>query len=49
MRSPDGATVTRQDAYFGVVADTPLGVISIAPAIGTNGERKLVLTIGKLF
>jgi NTE family protein len=49
IRSPDGATITRQDVYFGVIAETPLGVISITPAIGNGGERKLVFTIGKLF
>jgi NTE family protein len=49
MRAPDAATITRQDVTFGVVAETPLGVISIAPAIGNGGERKLVFTIGRLF
>jgi NTE family protein len=49
MRSPDGHTITRYDAYFGVVAETPFGVISVAPAFGNGGERKLVFTIGKLF
>ena len=36
MRSPDGRTITRQDVYFGVVAETPLGLITIAPAIGDD-------------
>lgn len=49
MRSPDGATITREDVYFGVLAETPLGVVSIGPAIGNGDERKLVFTIGKLF
>ena len=49
MRSPDGPTITREDVYLGVIAETPLGMITIAPAIGTNGERKLVFTIGKFF
>jgi NTE family protein len=49
MRSPDGATITRQDAFFGVLAETPLGVISAGPAIGDGGERKFIFTIGKLF
>jgi NTE family protein len=49
MRSPDGATITRYDAYFGLVAETPFGVISVAPAIGNANQRKLVFTIGKLF
>ena len=49
MRAPDARTITRQDVFFGVVAETPLGVITLAPAIGTNGERKFIFTLGKLF
>ena len=49
MRAPDASTITRQDVYFGIFAETPLGLISIGPAIGTNDERKLVFTIGKFF
>ena len=49
MRAPDERTVTRQDVFFGVVAETPLGVLMLAPAIGDDGHRKLVFTLGKLF
>jgi NTE family protein len=49
MRVPDASTITRYDVYFGLVAETPLGVISVAPAFGNGGERKFVFTIGKLF
>jgi NTE family protein len=49
VRAPDSSTITRYDAYFGIVAETPFGVLSVAPAIGNGGERKLVFTIGKLF
>jgi len=49
MYSPNSVTITRQDVLFGIVAETPLGVITLAPAIGTNGERKFVFTLGKLF
>jgi NTE family protein len=49
MRAPDAATLTRYDAYFGLVAETPLGVISFGPAFGNGGERKFIFTIGKLF
>ena len=49
MRAPDARTLTRADAYFGIVAETPLGVITLAPAIGTNGERKFIFTLGKVF
>ena len=49
IRAPGVPVINRQDAYFGVVAETPLGVITLAPAIGSNGERKFVFTVGKLF
>jgi NTE family protein len=49
MRSPDGATITRYDAYFGIIVETPVGVVSVGPAFGNGGERKLNFTIGKLF
>ena len=49
MRSPDGPNITREDVYFGVVAETPIGVVTFAPAFGNAGERKFTFTIGKLF
>ena len=49
MRAPDAPTVTREDVYFGIVAETPLGVITLAPAIGFNGDHKFVFTIGRFF
>jgi NTE family protein len=49
IHAPGVPVVNRQDAYFGIVAETPLGVITLAPAIGSNGERKLVFTLGHLF
>jgi NTE family protein len=49
VRSPDASTITQQDVFLGIIAETPLGVISIGPAIGTHNERKLVFTIGKFF
>ena len=49
MRAPDAQTVTREDVYFGIVAETPLGVITLAPAIGFNGDHKFVFTIGRFF
>jgi NTE family protein len=49
IRAPFTQTITREDGFFGVVAETPLGVITLAPAIGSNGERKFTFTIGKLF
>jgi NTE family protein len=49
MHAPGLPTITRQDAYFGVVAETPLGIITLAPAIGDDGHRKFIFTLGKLF
>ncbi len=49
MHAPGLHTVTRQDVYFGVIAETPLGVLTLAPALGDDGHRKFVFTLGKLF
>jgi NTE family protein len=49
MRAPDQATITRQDVFFGIFAETPLGVITLAPAFGDNGYRKFTFTLGKFF
>jgi NTE family protein len=49
MYSPDAPKITRQDVFFGLVAETPLGVITVAPAIGDDGHRKFIFTLGKLF
>jgi NTE family protein len=49
MHAPNSPTITRQDVLFGIVAETPLGVITVMPAIGDDGHRKFVFTLGKLF
>ncbi len=49
IHAPGRPTVTRQDIYFGIIAETPLGAITLAPAIGDDGHRKFVFTLGKLF
>jgi NTE family protein len=49
MRSPDAPSILRQDFYVGIVAETPFGVVTLAPAIGDHGERKFVFTLGKFF
>ncbi len=49
IRAPDMSTITRQDVVFGLVAETPLGVISAGPAIGDHNERKFVFTLGRFF
>jgi NTE family protein len=49
MYAPHTMTITRQDALFGIVAETPLGVITLAPSIGDSGHRKFVSTLGRAF
>ncbi len=49
MYAPGLPTITRQNVLFGVVAETPLGIITLAPAIGDGGHRKMVFTLGKFF
>jgi len=49
MHAPGQETITRQDIYFGLVAETPLGVITVAPAIGDAGQHKFVFTLGRFF
>jgi len=49
IRAPDAATVTRQDFFFGLFAETPVGVITLTQSIGNYGEHKFAFTLGKLF
>jgi NTE family protein len=49
MYAPHTPTITRQNILFGLVAETPLGIITVAPAIGDSGHRKMVFTLGKFF
>ncbi len=49
MRAPNTANVMRQDGFFGLAAETPLGAITFGPAIGDHDHRKLVFTLGRFF
>ena len=49
MHAPGQQTITRQDIYFGLIAETPLGVLTIAPSIGDGGQHKLNFTLGRFF
>ena len=49
MRAPGTETITRQDLFLGVIAETPLGIITFAPAVGDAGRRKFIFTLGKIF
>ena len=43
------STLTRQDAYIGLVAETPFGVITVGPAFGNDGQHKFIFTLGRFF
>ncbi|WP_144312469.1 patatin-like phospholipase family protein [Terriglobus saanensis] len=49
MRAPNFNTVTRQDGYLGLAAETPLGVLTLGPSIGDDGHRKFIFTLGRFF
>ncbi len=41
--------VNRQDVFFGLVAETPLGALTVGPALGDQDHRKFVFTLGRFF
>jgi NTE family protein len=47
--SPDARAVLRQDGTTGLVAGTPLGVITFGVSVGDAGRRKVFFTIGRWF
>ena len=49
MHAPGLPTITREDVFFGIIAETPLGVITLAPSIGNDDHRKFTFTLGKIF
>ncbi|GAA3756270.1 hypothetical protein GCM10022270_13620 [Terriglobus aquaticus] len=49
MYAPNAGTVTRQDVFFGLAAETPLGAVTFGPAIGDHDHRKIVFTLGRFF
>lgn len=49
MRAPHSLNITREDVYVGLVAETPFGVITVAPAFGNHGEHKFTFTLGRFF
>ncbi len=49
MDAPNMPTVTQQDVFIGVAAETPIGAITFGPAFGDNGHRKLIFTLGRFF
>lgn len=47
--APNTPTTTREDVFFGLAAETPLGAFTFGPAIGDHDHRKLVFTLGRFF
>ncbi len=47
--SPNLSDVNRQDVFFGLAAETPLGAITFGPAFGDHDHRKLIFTLGRFF
>ncbi len=47
--SPDARAIMRQDGTAGLVAGTPLGVITFGVSVGDAGRRKVFFTIGRWF
>ena len=47
--SPDARAILRQDGTTGVVAATPLGVITFGVSVGDAGRRKVFFTVGRWF
>jgi NTE family protein len=47
--SPESRAFLRQDGTTGVLASTPLGVITIGGAVGDAGHRKVFVTLGRIF
>jgi NTE family protein len=47
--SPEQHAILRQNGAAGLVASTPLGVITVGGAVGDAGHRKVFIVIGRLF
>jgi NTE family protein len=47
--SPDARSYLRQDGLAGVVANTPLGLVTFGVSVGDAGRRKVFLTLGRWF
>ncbi|MDR3727792.1 MAG: patatin-like phospholipase family protein [Terracidiphilus sp.] len=47
--SPEQRSILRQDGTTGVIASTPVGVISVGVSVGDAGHRKVFVTLGRLF
>jgi NTE family protein len=47
--SPDHGAILRQNGTLGLVAATPVGVLTFGTAVGDAGHRKVFFTVGRWF
>jgi len=47
--SPEARAVLRQDGVTGLVANTPLGLVTFGISAGDAGHRKVFVTLGRWF
>jgi NTE family protein len=47
--SPENRSILRQDGTTGLLANTPLGVITLGVSVGDAGRRKVFFTVGRVF
>src|ERR1035437_5830441 len=47
--SPEARAILREDGFVGLVANTPLGLVTFGVSAGDAGHPKVFLTLGRLF
>jgi len=47
--SPETNAILRQDGLAGVVANSPIGLLTIGVSVGDGGHRKVFVTLGRWF
>jgi NTE family protein len=47
--SPDQRAILRQDGTAGLIANTPIGFITLGVSVGDAGHRKVFVTLGRMF
>jgi NTE family protein len=47
--SPENKSILRQDGITGLVASTPIGLITFGISVGDAGHRKVFVTVGRWF
>ena len=47
--TPEAKSVLRQDGITGLVANTPLGLLTFGISVGDAGHRKVFVTLGRWF